>query len=194
MEPLLLVQGLAVRRGDRLLLRDLDLRLQPGERLHLRGANGIGKSSLLECLAGLRTAEAGQVVRRAPLHWLGHRHGVNLALSPLENLGYAAALLGAGEAAVLPALEQLGLGRQRHRPCAQLSAGQRRRTALARLLLSRRPLWLLDEPLAGLDAEGIERVGALLDAHLASGGAVLLTSHQPLPGRLGVFLERSLTR
>ncbi|WP_245586246.1 heme ABC exporter ATP-binding protein CcmA [Solimonas soli] len=174
-------------RGDRALLRDFALRLDAGELVHLRGANGVGKTSLLETLAGLRRG-AGTIVWQpadAQPHWLGHRNGLNPQLSPLENLRFWCGINGAATAAIAPALERLQLPpRARLRACRQLSAGQKRRTALARLLLQRRPVWLLDEPLDGLDAGGLALFAQLAGAHLAQGGAILMTSHQALPAPL----------
>ena len=183
---LLTAEKLSVTRGDRALLREFDLVIAAGELVHLRGANGAGKTSLLETLAGLRRAGAGTIeCGERPPHWLGHRNGLNLQLSAIENLQFWCGLNAAPPTAIEPALERLALPmRARRRAVRTLSAGQKRRTALARLLLQRRALWLLDEPLDGLDAEGLQRFAALVAEHLASGGAVLMTSHQSLPGAL----------
>ena len=180
---LLRATQLSVTRGERVLLQGFDLVLDAGQALHLRGRNGAGKTSLLEVFAGLRRPQAGEL--QAPeaggLHWLGHRNALNLALSPLENLSFWCGLNAVAETVVMPALERTGVARLRHRACRTLSAGQKRRSALARLLLVQRPLWLLDEPLDGLDAEGLELFASLLREHLAQGGAAVVTSHQPLP-------------
>lgn len=185
---LLIAEHLCVLRGDRVLLKDFSLVLAAGELLHLRGANGVGKTSLLETLAGLRSAGGGSLRYardEAALHWLGHRNGINLNLSPLENLRFWCGLNGLSAARVPAVLDQLQLpARAQRRVCRSLSAGQKRRTALARLLLQERPLWLLDEPLDGLDAAGLKLFAELVSTHLAAQGAVLMTSHQPLPGAL----------
>lgn len=180
--PLISVSALSVARGDRRLLSELSFSLAPGEVLHLRGRNGAGKTSLLEVLAGLRQPQAGEVVRpdHEAMHWLGHRNGLHPALSPLENLAFWCGLNGVAASRIPPALERQGLAGLRHRPCGKLSAGQKRRTALSRLLLQPRPLWLLDEPLAGLDAEGLARFAGVLVEHIDSGGGAIVTSHQPL--------------
>lgn len=186
MTALLQASALAVGRGDRQLLSNLDLAVFAGDVVHLRGRNGIGKSSLIEVLVGLRAPQAGQV-QRAPgtnLHWVGHRNGLAADLSVGENLESWCALQGISSAALPVALERLGLSRLRHRRARALSAGQKRRAALARLLLDARALWVLDEPLSALDAEGVQLFGRLLHEHVSGDGAVIVTSHQVLPGRL----------
>lgn len=183
----LAIRDLALERGPRRLFEHLDLDLHAGEVVHLQGPNGAGKTSLLETLAGLRHAADGTIKPQpepGTLHWLGHRNGLNLNLSVLENLHYWCGINHASDAAIVPALERVGLARLRHRLGRTLSAGQKRRTALARLLLVRRPLWLLDEPLDGLDREGLALFAQLLGEHLAAGGSAVVTSHQPLPAGL----------
>lgn len=182
MNPLRAID-LAVARGDRHVLSALDFTVEPGEVLHLVGANGAGKTSLLEVLSGLRAPAAGRIEGQPEadaLHWIGHRNALNAGLSPLENLGFWCRLSGIPAQGMATALQRVGLHRLRHRPCGKLSTGQRRRVALARLLLSPRPWWFLDEPLAGLDVAGIELVCTLLNEHVAAGGAAVLSSHQPL--------------
>lgn len=179
---LLRTESLSVGRGDRVLLRDLALSVGRGQLVHLRGRNGAGKTSLLEVLAGLRSAVSGKVERPAAgLHWLGHKNALNGDLSVYENLRFWCALQHCDPAPIADALTRLGLAKLRHRPSRALSAGQKRRAALARLLIAPRPLWLLDEPLAALDVDGLAYVGRLLDEHLQAGGGALVTSHQPLP-------------
>ncbi|HUP91201.1 MAG TPA: heme ABC exporter ATP-binding protein CcmA [Solimonas sp.] len=182
--PLIAVRKLALVRGTRTLFDRLDLDLRAGELLHLKGANGAGKTSLLEALAGLRPAAEGTIEAPAEsesLHWIGHRNGLSAALTPMENLRFWCGINQAPADAIVPALERLGVASLRHRPCRTLSAGQKRRSSLARLLVARRPLWLLDEPLDGLDAAGLATFGNLLGEHLASGGGAVVTSHQSLP-------------
>jgi heme exporter protein A len=186
--PDLKVRQLAVARGDRTIVEALDFAVAAGEILHIQGRNGAGKTSLLEVLCGLRPAAAG-VIEGQPQpeqrHWLGHKNGLNPALSPEENLRFWCALNGQAAADPAQALQRVGLKAQRHRPCGKLSTGQRRRAALARLLAAPRPWWFLDEPLAGLDHSGIDLLAELLDRHRRGGGAALVSSHQPLPPGLG---------
>lgn len=183
---LLTVSGLRVTRGDRTLLDNLSFVVGSGDVLHFKGRNGVGKTSLIEVLVGLRPPAAGSVSRGhgAAFHWLGHRNALSPDLSLEENLADWCRLNELPTSPVAPALERLGLGRLRSRSARKLSMGQKRRAALARLCLEQRPLWLLDEPLSGLDSDGIQRFGELLTAHVEQGGGVLLTSHQPLPGTL----------
>ncbi len=191
---ILTAQKLSVTRGERVLFADLTLVLDGGEILHLRGRNGAGKTSLLEVFAGLRRAAAGSVDAPAVqhLHWLGHRNALNPALTPIENLSFWCGLNSVKESGIVPALERLGVGKQRHRACRTLSAGQKRRTALARLLLSQRSLWLLDEPLDGLDTQGLTLFAELLREQQQRGGAAVVTSHQPLPPGLPNVRELQL--
>lgn len=183
---LLSASALCIGRGDRRLLSNLDFVVSAGDVLHLKGRNGAGKSSLIEVLVGLRTPQAGELRRPEPgqVHWIGHRNALNADLSVEENLHCWCRQQGLDTATLLPALERVGLSKLRRRHVRTLSAGQRRRSALARLLLTRRPLWLLDEPLSSLDAEGVSLLGQLMNEHVAGEGAVIVTSHQSLPGRL----------
>jgi heme exporter protein A len=187
MTALLSFQNLAIGRGDHVLLRDLAGTVRAGEILHIRGANGIGKTSLLEVLCGLREAEQGEVARAfepQACHWLGHRNALNPALTPYENLRFWCALQGAPADGIRGALRQFDLARVADQPCQQLSAGQKRRAALARLAVVRRAIWFLDEPLSGLDEDGIRNWLGLLQVHQRQGGAAVITSHQALPAQL----------
>ncbi|MBA4285778.1 MAG: heme ABC exporter ATP-binding protein CcmA [Xanthomonadaceae bacterium] len=180
------VHQLVVSRGDRVVLDGLSFAVSAGEVLHILGRNGAGKTSLLEVLCGLRRADSGRIDPQPEgraLHWIGHKNALNPALSATENLAFWAALNGATLADPRAALAAVGLHKgQLTRPAAQLSTGQKRRAALARLVAAPRPWWFLDEPLAGLDIEGLALFAELLGRHAAGGGAVLVTSHQPLPG------------
>lgn len=189
-------QDLACVRGDRRLFRSLNLQLPPGRLLRVEGANGSGKTSLLRLLAGLGLPAAGEVrwqgrpIRRQreayaqALLYLGHLGGLKDELTPTENLRIEAGLsglAGVDDAAIAAALEQWGIRRQAQLPLRVLSAGQKRRAALARLSLSEAPLWILDEPFNALDVDAVALLGRLLEAHLARGGLAVVTSHMPLP-------------
>lgn len=157
--------------------------MHPGEAVHLRGANGAGKTSLLRVLCGVAQAEAGTVDRPAALLYIGHANAQADELTLQENLAFAATLAGraAAPAALAAALARLGVGAQATSPVRRLSQGQRRRGALALLALpDPPPLWLLDEPTNALDAAGVAAVDSLIAEHRARGGAVLLTAHGSL--------------
>ncbi len=196
--PLIEVEQLAVSRGDRTLASGICWQLGAGELMHLRGANGVGKSSFLEILAGLRRPAAGHVrvdPDPMPLHWIGHRNALNPHLSAIENLRFWCEFNGQAAGGVAQALDRVALPLgARRRAVRTLSAGQKRRTALARLALAPRPLWLLDEPLDGLDVDGIATFASLLSEHLQGGGIAVVTSHQALPPGLPAVREWMLQR
>jgi heme exporter protein A len=183
-------QELACWRGERAIFAGLSFTLPPGGALLLTGANGAGKSSLLRLLAGLippaegrllwrgEDALADRVAHARRLRYLSHGDALKPSLTAAENLAFYARLWG-GE--IGPALAALGLSELADLPARVLSSGQKRRLALARLALGPAPLWLLDEPTVGLDAASVERLGGLLAAHRAAGGAVLAATHLPLP-------------
>jgi heme exporter protein A len=189
------VQSLAVSRGDRRLFGGFDLRLAAGEAVALTGPNGAGKTSLLRAIAGFIRPEAGGIAfrgegggtleadeaRRGGIHLLGHQDGLKPGRTGRDELLFQVAWAGGDAAGALAAADTLGLRRLLDLAVRHLSAGQRRRLALARLIASPRPLWLLDEPLAPLDAEHRALFGALMTAHLAGGGLVLAAVHDPLP-------------
>jgi heme exporter protein A len=182
--------ALACERGGLPLFSGLSFALGPGGLLRVRGANGSGKTTLLRTLAGLTVPAAGSLRWRGEpigddfrkeMLFLGHAPAVKDEMTVLENLEFASRMSCQDVAApkIKEALDQLGIARLADLPARYLSQGQRRRAALARLALSARtPLWLLDEPFAALDNEGIAQVCALCDAHLAAGGMLVLTSHQ----------------
>ena len=193
MPALLEVEGLECLRDDRVLFSNLSFRLDPGQALVVEGINGCGKTTLLRAVCGLFRPEAGvirwrgePVERRrqeylSSLAWLGHHDGLKLELTALENLRVARTLSGDGTALEpAAALEQVGLRGYEEVVVRRMSAGQRRRTALARLLVSGARLWVLDEPFTALDREGVTLGERLLDAHCAGGGMALLSSHHDL--------------
>jgi heme exporter protein A len=170
------VSNLAVARGGVTVLQGVSFAVGPGEALTLRGPNGSGKTTLLRTLAGLQPPVAG-VIDLAPdsVAYAAHADGLKSALTVAENLAFWAAIYGGG--AVDPALMALDLHRLQGRRGGELSAGQKRRLGLARLLVTGRPLWLLDEPTVSLDAASVGLFLRVLEAHLATGGAALIATH-----------------
>ena len=186
------VSNLSCSRGDKRLFSGVSFALQPGEWLHLEGDNGVGKTSLLRLACGLSALEQGEIQWqgqpvssnidefRANLAYLGHQLALKEDLTPLENLRADTSI--AGRALSLAdakaALAQLGLKGREHLPVRVLSQGQKRRTALARLLVSSAPLWILDEPFVALDAAAQKVLSEVINGHLNRQGMVLFTSHQ----------------
>lgn len=170
--------GLAAFRGEKLVFRDIDFSVPAGGALLLTGPNGSGKSTLLRVLAGLLRPAAGEVRWDGQVAYVGHQDAVKPALTAVENLRFAAAVGGGDVGAALAAV---GLRELADLPARMLSAGQRRRLALARLTLTRAELWLLDEPTLGLDAVSVARFGSMLQAHRARDGVVVAATHLPLP-------------
>ncbi len=187
----LAVSDLGCRRGGRLVFSGLRFSLEPGEALVLRGPNGSGKSTLLRCLAGLlppasgKIAWQGNAVADDPdahgrrLGYVGHQDGVSHDLSAAENLRFWAALDGGGWPPS-DALAAFGLAEIADRPARELSQGQRRRLALARLLLTPASLWLVDEPMAGLDEAAADAFCALASRHMEAGGCLVASAHGEL--------------
>lgn len=188
-------KSLSCVRDERILFSELSFTVKPGEIIQVEGPNGAGKTSLLRILAGLAQPESGEVCWRGQntlrhrenyyqdLLFLGHQPGIKTMLTPFENLQFYQAVRAAPDRqAIWWALEQVGLVGYEDLPVAQLSAGQQRRVALARLWLSECPLWILDEPLTAIDKQGVAELISLFEQHAQQGGMVLLTTHQDLAG------------
>ena len=185
------LSGCGVRcvRGGREVFSGLDFQASSGEALAVTGANGSGKTSLLRMIAGLLTIADGSIgleggERELTLpeqaHYLGHRDALKPALSVLENLAFWRDFLGGEAFDARESLAAVGLDHAAHLPAAYLSAGQRRRLSIARLLAVRRPIWLLDEPTNALDAAGQSMFAGLMGEHLARGGLIIAATHAPL--------------
>lgn len=189
-EPLLQAVELSCERDDRVLFRQLNVSIVPGTLTRVEGPNGSGKTTLLRIFAGLSDAFSGEILwqgrpRPAMREWanrntlyLGHRAGIKGLLTPLENL--RALTFGrqtCSEALLRDALDGVGLGPWADVPCQNLSAGQKRRVALARLLFSDEPLWILDEAFTALDVEAVAALERLLTERVREGGAVVMTTH-----------------
>ncbi|MGI8841567.1 MAG: heme ABC exporter ATP-binding protein CcmA [Caulobacteraceae bacterium] len=190
----LAIEGLAIERGERLLFSGLDACVAAGEALAVTGANGAGKTSLLRAVAGFIRPLAGAVrffgdageieggeARRGACHLIGHQDGLKTGRTAREELYFQARWAGGNAAGALAAAGRLGLGRLLELEVRVLSAGQRRRLALARLIAAPRPLWLLDEPLAPLDGASRVLLGEVMGEHLRGGGLIVAAMHDPLP-------------
>ena len=182
--------ALTVSRGERVLFRDLSFHIAPGEAVALTGANGAGKTTLLRTLAGFIRPDAGTVTfadidpaeaRAGRIHWLGHLDGLKTGRRAREELDFQARWSGAEADGIAAAIAGLALEPLLDLEVRKLSAGQRRRLAFARLIAAPRPLWLLDEPFAPLDARWRAALGLMMQAHMDRGGAILAAVHDPLP-------------
>ena len=182
-------RGVTCVRGGREVFADLDFEVGSGEVLAVTGQNGSGKTSLLRLVAGLLMPTEGTIALEGgeaeltlaeQAHYLGHRDALKPALSVEENLSFWQNFLGGEAAEAAACLKAVGIDHAAHLPAAYLSAGQRRRLSLARLLAVRRPVWLLDEPTAALDAAGQELFSGLMREHLARGGLIVAATHGPL--------------
>jgi heme exporter protein A len=181
--------NLACTRGGRTVFSGLNFVVVGGEALVVTGRNGAGKSSLLRLIAGLVHRSAGRLElsggnAEATLpeqaHYLGHDDALKPSLSVGENLCFWAEFLGGARAAVRPALEAVGLAPLEGLPAAYLSAGQRRRLSIARLVAVKRPIWLLDEPTSALDTQSQGRLADMMDGHLSGGGMIVAAAHGPI--------------
>lgn len=190
--PMLEAQNLSCTRGDRQLFSDLSFILEPGTLLYVEGPNGSGKTTLLRAVCGLFLPSDGKILWqgqdarslaedfRKEVIYLGHHNGIKLDLNGLENLRIAAVLDGdqVSEEQLWDALEQMGLAGYEDLPTRVLSQGQKRRLALARLLVTNARLWILDEPFTALDIAAVERLQSVIAGHVNEGGIVMLTTHQ----------------
>jgi heme exporter protein A len=185
----LLGHGLKCERGGREIFAGLDLDVTSGQALAVTGANGAGKSSLLRMIAGLLPLAGGtirieggtdELTLAEQAHYLGHRDALKPSLTVRENLDFWQRFLGEGTADIPRALEAVGIGHAMHLPAAVLSAGQRRRLSIARLIAVARPVWLLDEPTSALDVAGQAMIAGLMTEHLRGGGLILAATHGPL--------------
>jgi len=182
-------QGLRCVRGGREVFSGLDFELSSGQALAVTGPNGAGKTSLLRLIAGLLALPGGSIDLEGgdgeltlpeQAHYLGHRDALKPSLSVSENLSFWANFLGGERADAAASLAAVGLGHTAQLPAAVLSAGQRRRLSIARLLGVRRPIWLLDEPTSALDAAGQTMFATLMREHLGGGGMIVAATHAPL--------------
>lgn len=194
MEPRLsesvLIQGahLGAVRGERILFSEVSLSAVSGEIILLRGKNGSGKTTLLRQLAGLSEPQAGRVERQGRHHWVGHTNGLKAHETPRSHLEHWAKVWGSNKS-IDGVLEQMAMTRPADVPCRMLSAGQKRRTALGRLLLENRRLWLLDEPFNALDTDGQTLLANLIKTHIQNGGSVIAALH----GAASVEADREVT-
>ncbi|PHP68563.1 heme ABC exporter ATP-binding protein CcmA [Zhengella mangrovi] len=186
----LVARGLAGERGGEIIFSDVEISLGEGEGLVVTGPNGSGKSTMLRVIAGLLEPAEGEVLLEAPTdefptleaaqHYLGHQNAMKPALTVRENLDFWQSFQGHEHMPVAEALEMVGLETIGHLPFGYLSTGQRRRIAIAKLLVSYRPIWLLDEPTAGLDKASERQFAALMEAHMEDGGMIIAATHIPL--------------
>ncbi|MGY6274840.1 cytochrome c biogenesis heme-transporting ATPase CcmA [Methylomonas sp. MgM2] len=184
------VVDLSCSRDDRLLFLSLSFTLRPGGVLLLEGSNGSGKTTLLRTLCGFREADSGQIFwfgkpvaeshYFANMAYVGHADGIKKELTVLENLRFSLALSRPGKHSIEDALQKVQLAGYDDNPVQTLSAGQKRRLSLAKLLITDPLLWILDEPFTSLDKQGITLIENLIDAHVKQGGMVILTSHHDL--------------
>ena len=187
----LTASDLACRRGDRVLFRGLSLALAWGEACQVAGANGIGKSSLLRILAGIAPAFTGTVDSIGAIGLIDERPALDPHLPLGRALRFWAAMDGVGEATLVETVDRLGLSGLMDVPVRYLSTGQKKRAALARLVGQAAPIWLLDEPLNGLDVDAVALVEEMAAQHCSAGGICLVASHQPfaLPGMTRLDLK-----
>ncbi len=201
------LHNISCERDDRVLFCGLSATFAPGDLVQVVGPNGAGKTTLLKIITGLSSRYEGEITwqgQQVPnydfasaLLYLGHATGVNTSLTPLENIRWYFGLHGAKsighkvvtDQAMIAALAQVGLAGYEYVPCYQMSAGQQRRVALARLYLSHAPVWILDEPFTAIDTQGVAELEQRFEAHRAAGGMVILTTHQSLPSAQPTMID-----
>lgn len=186
----LIAENLSGERGGEAVFAGVGFSLEAGDSLVVTGPNGSGKSTLLRVLCGLLPLAAGRITIEgsseefstvaAACHYLGHQNAMKSALTVTENLAFWRDFCGDGRAGIAEALEEVGLGGLGHLPFGYLSTGQKRRAAIAKLLISHRPIWLLDEPTAGLDKASEAQFAGLMKAHGDIGGIIIAATHLPL--------------
>lgn len=199
-QTVLSLRALACERDDRLLFSELSADFYSGDIAQILGSNGAGKTTLMRIIAGLSDSYSGDVLWNGKPHrrydffastlYFGHATGVKQTLTAIENLRWyfglngnkntTGATINTTDTELEAALQKVGLAGYEDVPCYQMSAGQKRRVALARLYCSKAPVWLLDEPFTAIDVSGVEQLESLIKAHAQAGGIVLLTSHQPV--------------
>ncbi len=181
-QAFLTLNAVACGAGHRTLFEGLNLELAQGQWAALRGHNGSGKSTLLRCVAGLSKALSGRIQKQGRVLYQSHLAGWKDSFTPYENLTWGAQLEGGALAqAIDQALHAVGIAEQAELSFARLSAGQKRRVSLARLILSPSPIWLLDEPSTALDQQGQALFASILESHLARGGLALVATHLDIP-------------
>lgn len=182
---MLIVNQLTCERDDRLLFKDVSFAVGEGDLLQIKGANGSGKTTLLRSLVGLFQDYTGEILlkpsfseERSELLYIGHQPGIKLNLTAQENVRWYSQLHDqSSQASIVDAIKMVGLRGFEDVLCEQLSEGQKRRVALARLAISRARLWILDEPFSAIDQEGVAQFEQLFDQHLQKGGAIIMTTH-----------------
>ncbi len=192
-KPMLAVRALFCERDDRVLFKNLDFDLAPGQVLQVQGSNGSGKTTLMRILCGLNDGYEGsikwygqEIEEQAAsffssLLYIGHRVGVSKVLTPVENLRWSCSLKQAvSDEQIMAALKEVGLRGFEESPCYTLSAGQQQRVSLARLLISPASLWVLDEPFTTLDKKGVAQLEGILQRQAQAGGSVMVTTHHNL--------------
>ncbi len=180
------IAGLSLARGGRVLFEGLNFEATSGGYVEIKGANGSGKTSLLRAVAGLLKPRAGRIAVSGPeapelaLHLIGHRDGLKPSIDARAHLRFWSGLLGGAESLIAPALERVGLASIARLPTRAFSQGQARRLSLARLLVAPRPIWVLDEPAAGLDAQGRALLASMIEEHRKQDGIVIAAVHDAL--------------